>query len=389
MARRGENIYKRKDGRWEGRSLKQDGKYHYFYAKTYREVKEKMKEYKEDSLENITKSAVDKELASDQFITWLNGEVFARVKPSTYESYYQCVYKHILPFFQRKENLVIREDSVSGFVKYIREDGTIAETSKKKIFSIFKIAIKEIFKNSSELNMLLELVKLPPTECSEVQIFGIKEQQKIEDAAGKINDILAIGIIICFYTGIRLGELCALKWCDIDFESGTMTIMRTVSRIRTFDVEGNKTELHIGTPKSRKSIRKIPLPEFLIKLVEKYKSKENNNCFIFTGTEEPLNPRRIQKLFKKILKDCQIPDRKFHAIRHTFATRALELGVDIKTVSELLGHSGVSITLNVYAHSLMEHKKAAINKFNDLYVMNSGKKSYAVSSAVFSLESVY
>ena len=390
MARRGENIYKRKDGRWEGRSLKQNGKYHYFYAKTYREVKEKMKDFKEDSLDHIGKITPKKELAPEQFLTWLNGEVSARVKPSTYESYYRCVYKHILPFFQREENLVIGEESVFGFVKYIREDSTIAETSKKKIFSIFKIAIKEILKNSSELHALLELVKLPRTECREVQVFGMKEQQMIEDAALKSSDNCAIGIIICFYTGIRLGELCALKWCDIDFESGTMTIIRTVSRIRSFDIEGNKTELHVGTPKSRKSIRKIPLPEFLLKLVEKSSlNRKDKNCFVFTGTEEPYNPRRIQKLFKKILKDCQIPDRKFHAIRHTFATRALELGVDIKTVSELLGHSGVSITLNVYAHSLMEHKKAAINKFNDLYVMNTGKSSYAVSSAVFSLESVY
>jgi integrase len=389
MARRGENIYKRKDGRWEGRSLKQNGKYHYFYAKTYREVKEKMKDFKEESFDNIATTSNNKEYASEQFLEWLTGEVSARVKPSTYESYYRCVYKHILPFFQKEENLMIGEDSVFAFVKYIREDSTIAETSKKKIFSIFKIALKEILKTSPELHKLLELVKLPRTECREVQVFSMKEQQKIEDAALKSNDACALGIILCFYTGIRLGELCALKWTDIDFESGTMTIMRTVSRIRSFEFEGNKTELHVGTPKSRKSIRKIPLPEFLLKLAAKSSlNKKDRNCFVFTGNDEPYNPRRFQKLFKRILKDCQVSDRKFHAIRHTFATRALELGVDIKTVSELLGHSGVSITLNVYAHSLMEHKKAAINKFNDLYVMNTGKGSYAVNSTVFSLESV-
>lgn len=386
MARRGENIYKRKDGRWEGRSLNKSGKYHYFYAKTYKEVKEKMKDFKEDK-EKV--KSIKYNNASEQFLTWLTGDVSSRVKPSTYESYYSCVYKHIIPFFMKSEHNCIEKNSVSGFVTYIREDVLIAETSKKKILAIFKIALKEILKTSPQLHELLELVKLPSTDYGEVQVFTSKEQRTIEQGALNAKDACSIGVILCFYTGIRLGELCALKWSDIDFESGTMSILRTVSRIRVFDSKENKTTLHVGLPKSRKSIRKIPLPEFLLNLLTSSSLYTGNNtCFIFTGNEDPYNPRRFQKMFKKILRDNHIVDRKFHAIRHTFATRALELGVDIKTVSELLGHSGVSITLNVYAHSLMEHKKAAINKFNDLYIMNAENAKLAVNYPVLHTESV-
>lgn len=386
MARRGENIYKRKDGRWEGRSLNKSGKYHYFYAKTYKEVKEKMKDFREDK-EKVKSNKYNN--ASEQFLTWLTGDVSSRVKPSTYESYYSCVYKHIIPFFMKKEYNCIEKKSVSGFVTYIRDDVLIAETSKKKILAIFKIALKEILKTSPQLHELLELVKLPSTDCGEVQVFTSREQRVIEQGALNAKDACSIGVILCFYTGIRLGELCALKWSDIDFESGTMSILRTVSRIRVFDSEKNKTTLHVGLPKSRKSIRKIPLPEFLLNLlISSSLYTGNNTCFIFTGNEDPYNPRRFQKMFKKILRDNHIVDRKFHAIRHTFATRALELGVDIKTVSELLGHSGVSITLNVYAHSLMEHKKAAINKFNDLYIMNTENAKLAVNYPVLHTENV-
>jgi len=127
----------------------------------------------------------------------------------------------------------------------------------------------------------------------------------------------------------------------------------------------------VGAPKSRKSLRKMPLPDFLLKMSEERGiSHASPDHYIFSDGDTPLDPRCFQKLYKKLLKEAHVQDRKFHAIRHTFATRALELGVDVKTISELLGHSSVSITLNVYSHSLMEQKKAAIEKFNHMYLLN-------------------
>lgn len=381
MPRRGENIYKRKDGRWEGRSLKQDGKYQYFYSRTYKGVKEKMKNYQENHKTNKEKRSGDTKDTVNLFESWLE-DVSLRVKPSTYESYYRCMDKYVIPFFEQDRNRQINEASVLSFVKAIRENTALAESSKKKNLTIFKIALKEIFKSSPECFSIIELVKFPKPEDKEVQVFSMKEQRLIEHAAMNSKDKRAIGIILCFYTGIRLGELCALKWSDIDMETGTLSITKTVSRIKHFEEGENKTALFVGAPKSRKSLRKIPLPKFLLNISEESGlCYVNQNRYIFTCGDSPFDPRCFQKLYKKILKDAHVQDRKFHAIRHTFATRALELGVDIKTISEILGHSSVSITLNVYAHSLMEQKKAAIEKFNDMYNLNMGVPSFAVSSS--------
>ncbi|OYO51535.1 site-specific integrase, partial [Lachnotalea glycerini] len=292
------------------------------------------------------------------------------VNPSTYESYYCCMHRHVIPFFSESENNKITQDSIAGFVRMVKEKQELAEASKKKILAIFKISLKEILKDSPECHFLIDLVRLPKTEDKEVQVFSMKEQRLIVDAALHSQDRRAIGIVVCFYTGIRLGELCALKWSDIDIETGTMSIMRTVSRTRIFEEEPYKTVLLVGTPKSRKSVRKIPLPAFLLKLINESIECDFNHEYIFSGKDVPSDPRSYQKLFKKILKELKLQERKFHAIRHTFATRALELGVDIKTLSEILGHSSVSITLDIYAHSLMEQKKVAIEKFNDMYMLN-------------------
>ena len=370
MPRRGENIYKRKDGRWEGRSLKQDGKYRYFYSRSYKGVKEKMKNYQEIRESGKEKPSVGTEDVCRLFEAWLE-DTALRVKPSTYESYYRCMNQYVIPFFKQDKNQKITEESVLCFVKAMREHTGLADSSRKKNLTIFKIALKEILKGSPESFSIIEQVKIPRPEDKEVRVFSLKEQRLIEHAALNSKDKRAAGIILCFYTGIRLGELCSLKWGDIDMESGTLSISRTVSRIKDFEEKESKTALSVGAPKSRKSVRKIPLPDFLLKLLEEQGfSHANPDHYIFSQGEAPFDPRCFQKLYKKILKEAHVQDRKFHTIRHTFATRALEMGVDVKTISELLGHSSVSITLNVYSHSLMEQKKAAIEKFNDMYRLN-------------------
>lgn len=368
MPRRGENIYKRKDGRWEGRQHKADGKYQYFYGKSYREVKEKMKFFLENGKSAEKNSQKMVHNAVYQFNTWLECKAIHRVKPSTYESYYHCIKKYIIPFYLRTGSEEITEESVLEFVTSMKEDASLSETYKKKILAVFKTALKEILLTRKDCSSILESVKLPKADQKEVQIFTMKEQRLMEQAAMNDKDKRALGIVLCFYTGIRLGELCALKWSDFDLEAATMSIKRTVSRTKNFSVTDNKTMLNIGTPKSRTSIRKIPLPAFLVKLAKEHMlSGKKEDFYILTGSDVPIDPRAYQKLYKKILQKAGVQDRKFHSTRHTFATRALELHVDIKTVSEILGHSNVAITMNVYAHSLMEQKKIAIDKFNDMH----------------------
>lgn len=379
MARRGENIYKRKDGRWEARLLIQKGKYRYFYGKTYKEAKMKMRLFQENAKAYKEKQAEQKLTASALLEGWLEKQATMNVKPLTYESYYHCMQKHILPFFQKEQEDRITEESVSRFTKKLSENTLLADTSKKKIFTILKIALRDVLKGELNSSSILETVRLPKLETREVEIFSIKEQRSLEASALHSQDQRALGIILCLYTGIRLGELCALTWGDIDWESGFMSITKTVSRVKIFNHGSKKTDLVVGTPKSRNSMRKIPVPNFLLKLVQQRNLYEGNeSVYILSGKNTPIDPRKFQKLYKKLLLEAHLPDRKFHAIRHTFATRGLELGVDIKTISEILGHSNVSITLNIYAHSLVEQKKAAMEKYNAMHIASAEISKFAV-----------
>ena len=383
MPRRGENVYKRKDGRWEGRILKPDGKYRYVYAKTYKEVKEKKKSFQEYVKPCEEKSPVTETSAAGLFELWLKNGISEKVKPSTYENYYRCIRKYVIAYFKSTEDDRITELQVGRFVKSIYDNASISESYKRKIISIFKTALREILKGSGDCAPILEKIKLPKAENPEVQVFSIREQRLVENAALNSKDRRALGILLCFYTGIRLGELCALRWGDIDFEAGTISIVRTVCRTKDFQQPAEKSALLIGIPKSRKSVRKIPLPSFLLKLSKELKmDAENESCYVLSGSKIPIEPRTYQKLYKRILAGAGVEDHKFHAIRHTFATRALELGVDIKTLSEILGHSSVTITLNIYAHSLLEQKKIAIDKLNKMHMTHMETASFAVAGSV-------
>lgn len=382
MPRRGENVYKRKDGRWEGRILKPDGTYRYVYAKTYKEVKEKQKNYTE-AIQPMLKQPGPAESAAWLFEHWLVDKSINHVKASTFGNYYSCMQHYVIPFFKTPGNEYLTEQSVACFASQINQNLTLSEAYRRKILIIFKTSLKDIVKGWQAYPAIMEAVKLPKTKSAEVQVFSIGEQRLIENAAFYSKDSRSLGILLTFYTGIRLGELCALKWSDFDYDAGTMSVTKTVTRVKNVQGGKNKTILLVGTPKSQKSMRKIPLPAFLLDLLKKHGQEcIGENCYLISGTTSPIDPRIYQKLYKKILKSVGIQDRKFHAIRHTFATRALELGVDIKTLSEILGHSNVSITLNIYAHSLMEQKKIAMDKLNELHITHMRLPSIAVANSV-------
>ncbi len=381
MARRGENVYKRKDGRWEGRVLGKDGKYRYFYAASYRQVKEKIKSASE---QQVVRQAQRNTGAAELFDTWVQ-QVQTQVKPTTFENYESCIRRYVIPFFGQAPNKTISVKTVTAFVQHIEGTAKLSATTKKKILTIFKTALRAGLKSMPQRATILEAVVLPKTETKEVQVFSMAEQRQIEAAVYHTADTRALGIVVCFYTGIRLGELCALRWSDIDLEAGTMNICRTVSRTRCFEPGGPKTMLLVGSPKSRKSARKIPLPAFLLQLIQQHWRSVPDHYYVVSGKDVPIDPRSYEKIYKNVLSIAGVKDRKFHAIRHTFATRALELGVDIKTISEILGHSGVGVTLNIYAHSMLEQKKKAIDKFNQMHVMHMGFAPFASMNPVLGM----
>lgn len=172
-------------------------------------------------------------------------------------------------------------------------------------------------------------------------------------------------LVLCLYTGIRIGELCALRWENIDLKNGTISILHTAERVLNDNEKSKaKTKIAIDDPKSDTSIRIIPMPKFLVGVLEQYRLDKG---YILRDNGAYTDSRNITRRFKKLLQEADLPDYKYHILRHSFATRALELGMDIKTLSEILGHASVTIMLNLYAHSLPEHKKKQMDKFNSLY----------------------
>ena len=163
------------------------------------------------------------------------------------------------------------------------------------------------------------------------------------------------------YSGLRIGELCALTWEDVDFENGVVRVEKTLQRV-PMRSENNKTSVVITSPKSKTSVREIPIPAFVMDILKR--SRHSDNCYILSGTNRPVEPRTMQNRFKAVLKECGIRSANFHLLRHTYATVCIESGFDAKTVSELLGHSNVNITLNRYVHSSMEMKKKCVDGLN-------------------------
>ena len=208
----------------------------------------------------------------------------------------------------------------------------------------------------------------PSVQRPETQVLTIDEQKRFIKYVKENLNHENVGVLICLYTGIRLGELCALTWKDIDLQSGTLKISKTLQRIPAS--EGvRKTKIIIDQPKSKNSNRKIPIPAFLLKDLRNLSSRYDTEAYVLTGQKNRfIEPRTYQNKFKKYLKLAQMPDINFHALRHTFATRAVENDFEIKSLSEILGHATVNFTLDRYVHSSEELKKMEMNKMAACYL---------------------
>lgn len=238
-------------------------------------------------------------------------------------------------------------------------------------------ALKQAYKNGLVNKNVSELLTLPKQKGKEMRVLSLNEQKALQTAVQ--GERLGIGIIISLYTGIRLGELLGLKFDDIDFEAETITIRRTLNRLKVFDNPDKKTDIVIGEPKSIKAKRIIPLQDFLIPLLKTHRIKiltermkvlnmyKNDGFVICNEFGGYIEPRTYQDFFKRMLKKAGIENTNFHTLRHTFATRALETGFDVKVLADILGHADASTTLNKYAHALPDHKKTSMEKLSCLY----------------------
>ena len=363
MAKRGSNIYKRKDGRFEGRvpvGYQENGKIKYksVYARTLSEVKKKMSEVY-SIRQNQTVSAI-KLTVRDVAEQWISAAKL-RVKESSYANYVNIVNKHILPILGGELMMNLTTGKLNDFINFklvsgrLNGKGGLSAKSVRDIMTVYRsienYAAREYGIRETHFTM-------PKIEKKPTDILISAERKRLENYLIHNQNKTNIAILLCLFTGLRVGELCGLKWEDIDFNNAVLYVKRTVQRVS----KKGKSQIIIGTPKSKTSVRTVPIPAFVLDILKKYK-----NCgdfYIITGKSKPTEPRTMQNRFKSILKSCGIRNVNFHLLRHTYATVCIEKGFDPKTLSELLGHADAAITLNRYCHPSMHIKKDYVSRLS-------------------------
>ena len=343
------SIYLRKDGRYEGRCKNAKGdKMLYFYGKSHEEVCGKMNSFW-DSQSYLQSNLTVKML----FEEWLEVIKF-RVKQSTLANYLGKAETHILPVFGDIRADEIDTYHVQQFISN-KLNGGLSSNYVADIVILLKSVMKFAVNRYNIRNRIADVI-MPKKKRADVLLLSKPQQNRLHKHLSANQDLTSLGVALSLFTGLRIGELCALKWSDVDLSNKTISVSRTIQRIK---VQGG-TQLAITEPKSNSSVREIPIPDCIMPLLKKFCSK--GELYILSGTEKPVEPRTMQYRFQALLKKAKLPSIHFHALRHMFATNCVELGFDVKSLSEILGHSGVEITLNRYVHSSLERKKAFMKK---------------------------
>jgi len=298
---------------------------------------------------------------------WLQNYIKPSTKKRTFNQYSKIIKIHILPYLGDFKLEELTPLIIQKFITKLSINGNkctgkgLSASYIRMIVSIIKNSLKAAHLISYLPNYTLDKVNYPKIIEKKIECFTINEQKKIEFAAKTTKKDKYLGIILCLYTGLRIGELLALTWNDIDFEKNILIISKTC-----YDSSEEGTRIrNINIPKTKNSIREIPLPTKILEMLKEMKKK--SKCeFVIAEGEKFVFMRSYQRTFELLLKKLKIPHKGFHSLRHTFATRALECGMDVKTLSEILGHKNPTITLNRYVHSLWEHKKEMMNKLSML-----------------------
>jgi len=281
------------------------------------------------------------------------------VKKSSYAAYMLLIENHLLPVFGDCE--VIEEAEVQAFVLKKLEQGLSQKTIKDMLI-VLKMILKFGAKNKWIEHNQFDIQYPTERENPQLEVLSRTNQKKIMNYIQAHFTFRNLGVYICLSSGMRIGEICALTWEDIDVNTGIVSVRRTIQRIYTVEDGVRKTELLLDTPKTKNSIRDIPISRDLLKILKPIKKVVNNSFFVLTNDAKPTEPRTYRSYYEIFMKELDIPKLKFHGLRHSFATRCIESNCDYKTVSVLLGHSNISTTLNLYVHPNMEQKKKAIEQ---------------------------
>lgn len=374
MPKKGENIYKRKDGRWEGRYIKSrsdTGKiiYGYVYGKSYREVKTKLRE---KTLTQKVQPVVSNTISTNTFsaiaFDWLES-IKSQIKESTFNKYQNTLTNYILPLYGEQTLDKITYDFIESCCNLQMVSGGKQGLglSAKTVTDVLSV-VRSILKYAVRKGLYV------PCDGRSIQIKRTPKPMRVLSKTEQIQlckyllsepESCNIGILICLFTGLRVGEICALQWEDVSFSEQTINVHQTLQRVQNKSEDGPKTKIIVTTPKSACSIRTIPIPDELISVLAAYK-KTSVGYILTNDAHRFVEPRTMQNRFKNALKKSGIESANFHSTRHTFATRCIELGFDVKSLSEILGHATVNITMNRYVHPTMELKKENMKKLSSL-----------------------
>jgi len=384
MGRKGENIYKRKDGRWEGRYIKgykPNGKtlYGSIYGEKYNDVKLKLISLK--SAYGVKEHTNVKFTGNLQawLSFWLDDLEKPNIKLSTYSSYRSKIENHILPILGNKMLNKLNSNDIQSWLDELIIKG-LRPNSVRAIYRILNAALqKAVYKHCLFINSCAN-VMLPTIKSVQINALTISEQKRLEKEACRSKGGEAI--ILALYTGMRIGEISALKWDNIDFENNIIRVQETLQRITAYENDAIKTKIIIDVPKSNMSFRIIPFGCYLKKYLLKLKTRTNND-YVISYKGRYVEPRTISYRFRQMTKKADLVDITFHGLRHTYATRCMECGIDIVSLSQLLGHASTKMTLDTYADSTLTQRKAAMASLDMLLNSANGNESFSQDKQKF------
>lgn len=281
------------------------------------------------------------------------------VKKSTYAAYQLLIQNHIKPYFG--DLYEVNEEKVQQFV-FDKLDAGLSEKTIRDIIIVLKMILKFGIKNGYLEYIQIDAKFPSKQEKKDLDVLSKADQKKFMEHLRNNFTFKNLGIFICLSTGMRIGEICGLRWCDVDTVEGVIKVRHTLQRIYIIEGETRHTELLLDTPKTANSVRDIPMSNELLKMLKSLNKVVNENYYVISNDIKPIEPRTYRNYYKKLCKQLDIPELKFHGLRHSFATRCIESKADYKTVSVLLGHSNISTTLNLYVHPNKEQKKKTIDK---------------------------
>ena len=363
---KGENIFKRKDGRWEARyirgyELSGKIKYGFCYGKTYKEAKEKVTKFKAAMVDGSPPLAADSRhrfaFYCDEWLQLRKG----KVKEATYIKYDTALNKHIKPRLGGCFPLGLTSGLVDDFTKELLLEEELAPKTVHDILVVLHGVLKY---TAARFPRIFPAVEINYPKCSrkETRVLSREEQRRFVAYLLSDMDTCKFGVLLTLFTGVRIGELCALQWGSISLREKTIRIAATLQRLRDTDEAGTtRTRIVIGSPKSDTSVRTIPMTAYTAELCGKM-HPGSATAYVLTGTDAYMEPRALQYRMEKYTRDCGLEGVHFHTLRHTFATRAVEVGFEIKSLSEVLGHANTTITLDRYVHSSMEMKRDNMSK---------------------------